>query len=73
MLAGRLGGVCVSHSPFPISFCLHELLGDPSSTMTFTAALAQQLYGDYKSHKGYKCVFLSCYPLPKWNLQLGFL
>lgn len=33
----------------------------------------QQLYTDYKSHNGYKRIFLSCYPLPKWNLQLGFL
>lgn len=33
----------------------------------------QKLYADYKSHNGYKRIFLSCYPLPKWNLQLGFL
>lgn len=66
-------GECVSLSPFSISLYLHEPLGGPSSTMTFTAALAQQLYADYKSHNGYKRIFLSCYPLPKWNLQLGFL
>lgn len=36
---------------------------------------AERLLGSTvcKSHNGYKCIFLSCCPLPEWNLHLGFL